>query len=202
MMASPKFTVITPWLPGRNSIKRASACVDNQDYSNWEHIIMIDNPNGRLPEGVKSDPRRKVINCPEAHKTYGHTCVHDAWEYATGDWIVYLDDDDILYEYCLSTIEAAVRGRSEEWGYFNILRLGHPFLNIPPACGSITGGQIFHRKYVAGNPVRWCQVALYEGDWELIERVLLEHPYITIERLLGALPEHHHGQLFDFEDEM
>jgi len=193
-----KFTIITPYLPNRPTITRAVSCVDSQTYTNWEHIIQIDSPDKVLTHAITEDARRKVFRCDKWHEGFtGNWCRANAFDEATGGWILYLDDDDILYPNALQEVAAAIeRDPAKDWGYFGILRLGEPFFNHPPAVNHITGGQIFHKKYINGEPIQWAREILYSGDWELIDRCLVKYPALLVDEVLGELPEYHSGQEF------
>lgn len=192
-----KFTIITPYLPQRPTLTRAAACVDAQTYGDWEHIIQIDDPLKHIVP-VNEDPRRKLYRCPEWHYAHtGNICRGLAFDKAEGEWIVYLDDDDILYSNALEHIAETIEANPDKhWGYFSIMRLGAPFQHYPPAGGLITGGQIFHKKYINDEPIKWTPHINYCGDWELIARCLLQYEPMVTSAILGELPEYHHGNEF------
>jgi glycosyltransferase involved in cell wall biosynthesis len=191
---SIKFSILTPWLPPR-PIRPTIDLINAQTYDNWEHLISID----RLDHAPISsdDPRRKIYPCAEEHRTWGNTCRHNLWGEATGDWILYLDDDDILYPHCLERVAQAIEAEpGKDWGYFDILLGGNHFFHVPPAGGGITGGQVFHKKIGAdGTPYRWYDTGNYGGDWDLIYQyfVRVEKEPILIRDCLGELPKHGRG---------
>lgn len=192
---STKFTIITPWLPPRHTISRAIECIDSQTYANWEHIVMVDDP-AQPASFCEPQNRRTTVVCSTAHKTYGNTCRAIAWEMATGDWIMYLDDDDILYPNALERVAAHIEENpGYEWGFFAILMYGDRFFNWPEE-GRITGGQVFHKKTVSGRPTQWRTDAFYSADWDMISRALLPDPPLKIDEILGELPKHHRGEVF------
>lgn len=195
-MGDIKFSILTPWLPPRPSIHKAISYIDNQTYQNWEHLISID----RLGHGLESnDPRRSIHPCETEHNTWGNTCRHNLWGEATGDWILYLDDDDILYPNCLEEIAKAIAADPDkDWGYFAIKLGTNVFFHNPPGGGLITGGQIFHRKYAMnGEDLRWYDNTNYGADWDHIYQhfVKPERQPILISAVLGELPKHGVGQV-------
>ena len=119
------------------------------------------------------------------------------WDQATGNWILYLDDDDKLYPNCLEVVaNAIVAEPHKEWGYFEILLGPNKFFHYPPAGGGITGGQIFHRKYaINGEELRWYDNGNYGGDWDLIYQRFVKpgREPILIRQILGELPKHGRG---------
>ena len=199
-----KFSIITPWLPPRHTITRAVQCVNDQTYQDWEHIVMIDDPYARGTDDLinpvysDADERRKVIRCTENHGHFGNHCRNDAWNYATGDYIFYLDDDDILYPNCLEVVADKIEkdGTDPNWGYFAILHLGWYFFNYPPRGGLITALQMFHKRVIDGVEIRWADDEEYGNDWFLIEKYLLPHQPLLIDECLGDLPKHNLGEKF------
>ena len=89
-----RFTIITPTLQ-RSSLVRACNSVDSQSYSDWQHLVMVDRAklDHALLAGIHH-PQRSVIKCAVPHHNYGNTCRHNAWELATGDYCLMLDDDN------------------------------------------------------------------------------------------------------------
>lgn len=189
-----KFSILTPWLPNRPSIYTSIECIDNQTYDNWEHLISVDREGFTLD--VVPDTRRKIINCVPEHRNWGNGCRHMLWEHATGEWILYLDDDDLLFPNCLEEVAKFVQDNTtHSWGYFSLF-LGHfRFFNYPPAGGLITGGQVFHRKHLLnGVDGRWYDNDSYGADWELVSQILMPSgDPILIEETLGKLPSHSRG---------
>jgi glycosyltransferase involved in cell wall biosynthesis len=193
-----KFSILTPWLPPRQTIHNTISHIDNQTYQNWEHLITID----RFGHSLEShDERRRIIPCEEEHKLWGNPCRHNMWAEATGDWIIYLDDDDVLYPGALEIIANAIIGQQDkDWGYFQILLGGNIFFHIPPMGGLITGGQIFHRKVgLDGTEYRWFDTTNMAADWDFVYQYFVaeEKPPILIHSLLGELPQHNLGRVYE-----
>lgn len=192
------FSIITPWLPPRESIKQNMEYVNAQSYPYWEHLISIDRL-GYDNAISASDDRRHIIPCGIEHKNWGNACRHNLWEKASGDWIIYLDDDDILYPNALETIAQAIESSpNKDWGYFAIMLGAGKFFHNPPGGGLITGGQVFHRKVgLDGTPFRWYDTTNYAADWDLIYQYFIkdERPPILIDQILGELPKHGKGQV-------
>jgi len=191
-----KFSILTPWLPPRD-IQKAIGYINAQTYENWEHLISID----RLGYSVESDDeRRRIYPCEVEHNTWGNTCRHNLWGHATGDWILYLDDDDILYPGCLERVAQAIEAEPDkDWGYFAIYLGPNIFFHPPPiGGGGITGGQVFHKRIGSdGTEYRWHDTVHYGGDWDLVYQyfVRVDKPMISIPDVLGELPKHGRGEV-------
>lgn len=111
-----KVTIITPTYNRLEKLKEAIASVLGQSYTKWEHIIVSDSYDKNVKELIEriNDPRIQY------HYTYklnvmGNYQRNYALKYATGEYILYLDDDNIIYENCLRTMISGFT--SAEIGY-------------------------------------------------------------------------------------
>ncbi len=119
---APRVSVITRSYEGREALLRqAMACVANQTYPNVEHIIAEDRGTSLAP--VIEDFARRS----------GHAVVHVtgnrlgrsdagnlALERATGEYCVFLDDDDQFYGDHIETLVAAVLADAGARGAFSL----------------------------------------------------------------------------------
>jgi glycosyltransferase involved in cell wall biosynthesis len=171
----PKYSIITPTLV-RPTLCRLIASIDAQTDPSWEHIVMIDVPLVTLPEkraiveSIPSDPRRKFFRCGKAHRNYGNTCRWNAFDKASGDYIIYLDDDDYLAD---SEVFRTLQQVTADWAIFPIMRCGNLWFCEPPGMGR-TGSGMFLYKRALG--VRYPDVPDYSADGMLAEQ-LLKYPY-------------------------
>lgn len=160
-----RFTIITPTLQ-RSSLARACSSVDRQSFADWQHIVMVD--RAKLNHALLAEinhPRRTVIQCPVAHHNYGNTCRHNAWELATGDYCLMLDDDNYLTDdKILEDIAAHLEDRPH-WALFPILRRGRLFFNDPPGLKVTDTANVVVRRDIA----RWPDVEDYTADARWIE---------------------------------
>lgn len=192
-----KLSFITPHLPPRQTIWKTIECLNNQTVDSWEHIVMVDSPDYRIQD---DHPNRKIINCPEWHHDFGNTCRHNAWDHVTGDYILYTDDDDLVYPECVEYLINSINTEPQfDWGMFPIKRLGATFFNPPPRGGLITGQQFYHKPIINGEEIRWCQGQVYCADWELVARCLLYLPYAVFGNLppLAEIYKYNHGEIFE-----
>ena len=160
-----RFTIITPTLQ-RSSLVRACNSVDRQSFSDWQHIVMVDRAklDHALLAGIHH-PRRSVIKCPVAHHNYGNTCRHNAWELATGDYCLMLDDDNYLADDKILEDIAANLEDSPHWALFPILRRGKPFFHDPPGLKVTDTANVVVRREIA----RWPDILEYAADARWIE---------------------------------
>lgn len=100
-----KFTVIIPAYNREKIVARTLKSVINQDYSNWECIVIDDCSTDNtlaVCNQFSSDPRFTVIS----HKINGGLCVarNAGLKIASGDYILFLDSDDALVENTMSVL--------------------------------------------------------------------------------------------------
>ena len=167
-------TVITPSMMRESLV----ACCESVDYQTFDggiqHIVQCDSPdlNLELINRIKH-PNREVYCCGVHHKNYGNSCRHNAWEMATGKWLVMLDDDNTLASpQTLKQIAKAVKNEPD-FAVFPILRHGHIFFNDPPGlCMSDTGNIVVKREIG-----RWPDGPEYTMDGIWIDALKAKYQY-------------------------
>ena len=101
-MSQPFFTIITPTIQ-RDSLFRAVAALDSQEFIDWEHIISVDQIIDRSE--VKTEvlalesPKRKIFCVGFKHDNdFGHTARNLAYPEAKGRYLFYYDDDNYFLD--------------------------------------------------------------------------------------------------------
>jgi len=91
----PLVSVLVPTFNRREFLPATLKSVREQSYSNWELILANDGgvPVDDLVE-QQNDPRIRVIELPHRGKGYA---VNEAFLRSRGEFVAYLDDDDIWY---------------------------------------------------------------------------------------------------------
>lgn len=100
-------SVITPTCGRLESLSEAIASVDGQSYPRWEHLIISDGhfPVLREMKAANLEPRRHFFaTSPIRH--FGNHQRNVGIFNARGEYLVFLDDDNILYPDALSTMLA------------------------------------------------------------------------------------------------
>lgn len=101
--SSPKISIITPAYNAEGTIAEAIESVLQQDWSNWELLVVDDGSQDRTASVVKSyssDRRVKLFS----QKNAGVSAARNkAIESSTGDLICFLDADDVLPNRSLSS---------------------------------------------------------------------------------------------------
>ena len=156
----PFFSIITPTIQ-RSNLTKACKSLNSQVYTDWEHIVMVD--CAELDESLIATiahSNRKVIKCDHAHKNYGNTCRHNAWDHATGRYLIYLDDDNwFMDDNILKDMQQAIMDADyPRLMFFPIQDRGNKMFQVPPVEGKIdTANLVVEREFG-----QWPSVA--DGD--------------------------------------
>lgn len=101
----PRVTIVTPTKNRRILLEQAIASVRAQTFIEWQHLIVDDGSDDDTAEMVakyaQADPR--IVLVPRAgHRTGANVCRNQGIKAAQGEFIVFLDSDDLLSPRCLS----------------------------------------------------------------------------------------------------
>ncbi len=175
-----RYTIVTPTIC-RPSLERLCRSIDSQTQSDWEHMVVIDTPRNKLSRdqrkvlaSITPKENRLFSYCATRHNNYGHTCRHQIWEHAKGDYIIYVDDDDYLaHKDALRMLDSV----AEPWAVFPILRHGKTFLNLPPGTFNTGTGMFIHKREVG----RWPDSDSYEADGLFVEELTRRYAYQVLD---------------------
>jgi glycosyltransferase involved in cell wall biosynthesis len=111
-----KFSVITPVLNGRKYLSAAIESVKTQSIDDWELLIV---------DGASTDDTlsiAKAYACDDARIAYiseTDTGMYDALlkgiEQTDGDWICWLNSDDLYTPWCFSTVKKYAEAEKMNW---------------------------------------------------------------------------------------
>jgi len=171
-----RYTIVTPTIC-RQSLVRLCESIDSQTQVDWEHLVVVDMPRKNMTAdkrkviaAIPPQAKRSFSYCDKKHNNYGHTCRHQIWEHAKGDYILYVDDDDYLADKdVLRTLDSV----TEPWAVFPALRNGDAFFHLPPGIGRTGTGMFLHRKDIG----RWPDLDSYEADGSFVEELRQKYPY-------------------------
>lgn len=98
-----KVSIIIPNYNGAKYIGDTIESILNQSYNNWEAIVIDDGSSDESERIVKSYQSSNIrfINRPDCTKKGANSCRNIGIENASGDFIIFLDSDDILAPQCL-----------------------------------------------------------------------------------------------------
>lgn len=113
----PIVSIITPSFNRGNIVFETAHSIFNQTYTNWEWIIVDDGSTDNSLEVLngfaEKDTRVKVFQRNREPKG-ACTCRNIGVEKSTGDYVIFLDTDDLLAPFCL---EQRVKAASETPDY-------------------------------------------------------------------------------------
>lgn len=184
---TPFFTIITPTLQ-RDSLVATCKGIAEQSFDNWQHLVMVDCAefNFDITSQILH-PKRRIMKCEKPHVDGGNTCRHNAWNYARGEWIIYLDDDNILSDSNILRDIAEVLPHDQQWAIFPIDRLGLRFYTDPPKSCHIDTLNIVLRREIA----QWPQTDAYGSDGVMVDDLMERGiPYAAFPafRPIGVIP--------------
>lgn len=185
-----RYSLITPTLL-RPSLERLCASIDAQTCRDWEHLIAVDTEIDPAADQMLAriqHTQRAISQCPCHHRNYGNTCRHAAALRAQGDYIFYLDDDNHLADpNVLRDLESVIA----PWAIFPILLQGRRFFNDPPGFRRTDTANLIVRRELG----TWPNIADYEADGILVERLLRDYPYqpLSTWRPLVVMPRSNFG---------
>ena len=123
MSASPLISVIIPFYNGENFVFDAVENLKNQDFKDFEIILVNDGSKDGTAEKLKEvkaqnpDLAITVINKENGGVSSARNCGIDA---ARGEWLCFVDDDDVISRDYFSSLLSAVtqNGTKLGFGYF------------------------------------------------------------------------------------
>ena len=170
-----KFTIITPTIQ-RESLIDCCRSVDVQSCESWEHIVWVDAEILNSGLAAKVTHKNRTFCVPGVHyNNGGNTPRYLAWNYALGEYVFYLDDDNhFMDERVLENMASALEAAGNpDWGLFPILYLGRYFFHDPPALARVDTANVIVRREFS----RWPDVQIHESDWVYIQNLLATKPY-------------------------
>lgn len=109
-----KFTIITPTHNRLELVKRCVNSVLAQSYSNWEMIIIDDSTDNATYNSNWRNNLDKRIKYIKNNKNMGANYSRNiGLDNATGDFIVFLDDDDMFTVKCLEEALFVIKTNSK-----------------------------------------------------------------------------------------
>ena len=105
-MLKPLVSIIIPTFNREKIIGETILSIINQNFSNWECIFIDDRSTDNTIDLIKKycakDTRFSFFNRPDEKAKGPSSCRNFGITKAKGDFIIFLDSDDLLASYCLS----------------------------------------------------------------------------------------------------
>ena len=206
--AIPKVTVITATYNRPHWLKDALASAVRQSFRDWEMLVI--NDGGRDVGGIVSsfgDPRLVYVDMP---KNRGKpACLNAGLRSAKGDYIAYLDDDDVWYPDHLATlVDALDRNPDKGLAYTclhtvlavsdpntgkrypldRFVQAARPFNRDFLFFGNPAGGVcMMHRRDVALKAGGFDENVTVMDDWNITRKIAFFTDFVFIPKITGAL---------------
>lgn len=184
-----RFSIITCVYNVEKYIDKAIESVLSQDFKNYELIIVNDGSTDKTLDIVKKykDKRIKIIN---HKKNSGLSCARNtAVSVAKGEYILYLDGDDTLYENTtLSKIDNTIGNEKIDLIYFGVQYIGGNGNKayIPNEENSSREARIACDMHFAVSSKCWRRDFLKEKDITFIEGIYYEDMIYSIKASIFA----------------
>ena len=192
-----KVSIILTTYKGEDCIHRCLQAACSQDYPEYEVIVVDDNGRGSESQVLTErlvNPFVEKYNVKyivhESNKN-GSVARNTGIRNSSGEYITFLDDDDVLYPNSLIDRVAALENHTEEYGIvlgsFKIIREGFNSQdNIYAFDGDILKDFLLNkiqspstvimvRKTVIDKVGLWDESFLRHQDWEFVTRVVYEY---------------------------
>ncbi|WMN12190.1 glycosyltransferase family A protein [Marivirga salinae] len=174
-MKSPLVSIVIPTFNRGSIIRKTLDSVLSQTYENWECIIVDDGSKDSTFEVVKTylrkDSRFKFLKRSRTPKG-APTCRNIGIENANGDYLIFLDSDDILLSDCL-------KGRTKFFEKYSDL---YEFLIFPGTIFNIVNQTIaFSSRFLEEPDVH--QLLRGVGAWQIMGPIY-KTGFLTEEKIL------------------
>ena len=193
---APKVSVITPTYNRRALLPRALESIKRQDYPSIEMVVVND-----AGEDIADITERFGATLIRRETNGGHgAALNSGIERASGEYIAFLDDDDIFFpDHVSSVIDALVRSRGAAAHADALMGIrGAPDELVGFASGAITGVDLEEVLVVCpflgmisaviGRDV-FREIGLFDttlspnDDYEMILRIALRYDWIHVDRV-------------------
>jgi glycosyltransferase involved in cell wall biosynthesis len=212
MTGEPKISIIIPVFNRPELIIETLESVKTQTYSNWECIIVddgsSDNTKKNILTYIQKEPRFILVDRPDHHKPGANGARNYGYNLAKGDFIQWLDSDDLLHpQYIQEQLNMLETNPEANWvvcdnlvfetdinnpvgRWFNSDITSHDPLRayVQKKLGIHTSSPVFRKKFLE-------EVKVFSGlfkedlrqsqEWELFSRILFyDRDYLVVNKKL------------------
>ena len=199
MAEKPLVTIITPtWNRPNDVLERNIRCVNSQTYENWEHVICSDGYEERVEELVREDnnPKRTYKKMDKHYNNYANEIRQKCLEEANGDYIVFYDDDNVIFPHFIEKMLGKLQEAPEDTAFTicHIIhlgpvpeRLGEPPIVLtgqPVIPGNIDSLQVIIKKQALLDIGGWDIETGYMADGYTYQRLAEKYDYVELPEIL------------------
>jgi glycosyltransferase involved in cell wall biosynthesis len=199
----PFFSVIMPTFNRADFLAKTIQSVLDQQYANFELIIVDDGSTDRTTEVVRSFQDEKIVYLKK-HNGERAAARNAGIEKARGDYITFLDSDDVLRKIHLSTAVIHIRKEHPDvfhLGYDVVNETGmilYPWQKLPsPVNDKLVEGNFLSclgvfvkREILLQHKFTEDRMLSGSEDYELWMRLAARFPFITFPEATAALVQH------------
>ncbi|WP_338815501.1 glycosyltransferase family 2 protein (plasmid) [Bernardetia sp. Wsw4-3y2] len=191
----PIVSIITPIFNRKDLIKETHQSVISQTYTSWEWIIVDDGSEDNswkiIQDFAQQDNRIKVIKRERIPKG-APTCRNIGLEVAKGEYVIFLDSDDLLADFCLEQRVEAIKKEGNKYDFLvfpirtfrqNLLDINH--LQLPSQYDDLEEFILWNTPWYTTAPIikrektiQWNEkLALYQDVDFNIRMIVAERTY-------------------------
>lgn len=115
MKKNPKIIIVTPTYNGADYLERCILSIKNQNYTNYEHIIVDGNSTDQTVEILKkyenTYPMRWISEPDEGM----YDAINKGFTLAEGDIFAWLNSDDFYFSWTLQVVAKAFEKKDVQW---------------------------------------------------------------------------------------
>jgi glycosyltransferase involved in cell wall biosynthesis len=204
MPESPFFSIIIPTYNRADLISRTIHSVLNQEYTNFEIIVVDDGSTDRTSEVIRSINDSRLKYFLRDNRERGAARNHGVQQ-ARGYYITFVDSDDLLkpnhFTEAKKFLEANPGTGIFSLGYDIVYpdgKIQHPFRTLPnPVNRKLCEGNflscmgVFLKKeIITGSPFNEDRALSGSEDYELWLRLAARHPIVTVPVVTSAIVNH------------
>ena len=178
-MSNPMFSVILPIHNGKDRIRKAIDSVITQSFSDYELVIVCDACTDGTQEYVEELLKNKpgIIKILQTDFKRDGLARNAGLDVATGDWILFLDDDDwFLNVDCFKQIAEKISNEANEVNavFFSFICNGEGYVKqTADKCYSMVWCKALKRDFI-GN--KRFSDSIYGSDTEFFHKYIVKNP--------------------------
>lgn len=179
-MKDPKISVIIPVYGVEKYIRNTIISVLNQTYSNYELILVDDETPDKSIDIAEKTLCSATVNYKILHKKNGGQgdTRNYGFSYATGDWILFLDSDDILQPCALQDLVNGMRlypNCQIVFSNYQYVNIGNEFAPCEPFGKVIVyNHEQIQEAFLRRDKVVLAPGTLYNASWYRQKRLKFE----------------------------
>lgn len=202
MAVNPIVSIVLPTYNGSRYLQQSVQSVIDQNYSNWELIIVDDASTDDTPqiitELVPRDERIRVIRNDTNKKLPG--ALNVGFKYATGDFLTWTSDDNLYYPDAIKEMVNFLIGHPDIYFVYtdyNVISENNEITEIisvdPPELLGLqdpVGGCFLYRRIVYEVLGGYDEDFFLAEDTEFFIRILIKYKMDTLHKVLYSYRNH------------